>query len=552
MTEIETEKRIREEYEELSKNPITNIGLTVQLVDKNNIFKWKATLSGEKDISYNGGLFTLLVNFSDDYPNHPPEVCFITPIYHVNINPNKSNEPGAKSLGHVCIPILNNWKPEYKMKEVFNDIFALFYKANPDYPYDINIANEFRYNRDLYEEKIKYFTKKYANPNLSDIDKEYNTSWDFSYKKTEKINPTKIEAGKRIRKEYEEVYNKIVVHNIGLRVQLFDKNNIFKWKLTLTAPKETSYNGGIFIVSINFPDDYPKNHPEIYFITPIYHVNVYPKKSYELGAESLGYIYSRILNWRKPGYNIEKAILDIYILFYNVDPNAPYDYNMATEFRYNRLLYERKIKYFTKKYANPNYCNIEKEYNTSWDFSYKKTDLAEKRIMKEYEELSENLNANIGLTVKPFDKFNNFKWDATLTAPKETSYNGGKFILSVNFPSDYPNHPPEICFLTPIYHLNVNPIQSNEPGAKSLGHICIPILKRWKPEYKMREVFNDIFGLFYKADPDNPCGLDRANEFRNNITLYEEKIKYFTRKYAHPQFCDIYKEYYNSWDFSYN
>ena len=32
-------KRLREEYEDLKKNPITNIGTTVGLPDKNNIFE---------------------------------------------------------------------------------------------------------------------------------------------------------------------------------------------------------------------------------------------------------------------------------------------------------------------------------------------------------------------------------------------------------------------------------------------------------------------------------------------------------------------------------
>ena len=50
----------------------------------------------------------------------------------------------------------------------------------------------------------------------------------------------------------------------------------------------------------------------------------------------------------------------------------------------------------------------------------------------------------------------------------------------------------------------------------------------------MREVFINIFGLFYKANPESPYGLDRAEEFRENRVIYEEKIKVFTKKYANP------------------
>ena len=50
----------------------------------------------------------------------------------------------------------------------------------------------------------------------------------------------------------------------------------------------------------------------------------------------------------------------------------------------------------------------------------------------------------------------------------------------------------------------------------------------------MREVLTNIFALFYLANPDSPYGLDRADEFRNNRALYEEKVKKYTKQYANP------------------
>ena len=51
-------------------------------------------------------------------------------------------------------------KPEYKMIEVLANIFGIFYETNLDSPYGIDRVNEFRFNKALHEEKIKYFTKK--------------------------------------------------------------------------------------------------------------------------------------------------------------------------------------------------------------------------------------------------------------------------------------------------------------------------------------------------------------------------------------------------------
>ena len=180
MAKIQAMKKIKQEYEQINRSPNPNIGVTIGLLDENDIFKWRATLTGPKDTSYRGGIFILTITFPDDYPTHPPEVCFKTPIYHVNVNPTKSNIPGAEPLGHVCIYTLNWWKPEYTMIEVLTNIFGLFYMANPDSPYGLDRANELRFNRALHEEKIKKFTQKYADPRYCNIDKQYSDSWDFS------------------------------------------------------------------------------------------------------------------------------------------------------------------------------------------------------------------------------------------------------------------------------------------------------------------------------------------------------------------------------------
>ena len=179
MERMEAMKRIKEEFYELDKNPLANIGGTIGIPDLDNIFEWRCTLSGPNDTSYKGGVFFLKIKFPDNYPKKSPEVVFITPVYHLNINPVKSNYEGAEPLGHVSISTLNWWNENTRMKQVLCDIFALFYMPNPDSPYGLDRADEFRFNRALHEEKIRYFTKKYANQLI--CYKEYKQSWDFSY-----------------------------------------------------------------------------------------------------------------------------------------------------------------------------------------------------------------------------------------------------------------------------------------------------------------------------------------------------------------------------------
>ena len=134
------------------------------------------SIVGPKDTPYEGGFFNILVVFPPNYPKKPPEVCFLTPIYHVNINHRAPSSPGSQQLRHVCISVLNWWNPEYRMREVFTNIFALFYihQSNcPHCPDELDKDKEFMNNRELYEKKVKYFTQKYANP-FHDRDKDWN------------------------------------------------------------------------------------------------------------------------------------------------------------------------------------------------------------------------------------------------------------------------------------------------------------------------------------------------------------------------------------------
>ena len=59
----------------------------------------------------------------------------------------------------------------------------------------------------------------------------------------------------------------------------------------------------------------------------------------------------------------------------------------------------------------------------------------------------------------------------------------------------------------------------------------------------------NIYSLLYKANPENPYGLDRAEEYIENIGVYEEKVKYFIKKYANPLKSNKINERDKDWDF---
>ena len=173
-------EKIKEEFKEMTDYNKMIID-SVELPNENDYFEWRAIMNAPKDTSYKDGKFVLRIKFPLDYPKHPPDVRFKTPIYHLNVNHFKPKDQYDEPLGKISLSTLNWWKPDYNIQDVVSNIFALFYMANPESSFDQESAKEFRTNRDLYEEKIKYFTKKYANPNYCDINKDYNETWDFTY-----------------------------------------------------------------------------------------------------------------------------------------------------------------------------------------------------------------------------------------------------------------------------------------------------------------------------------------------------------------------------------
>ncbi len=169
-------ERIKEEFKEILSNPQSGVKVEIR---ENDDTKWTATLIGPEDTSYKGGLFRLNINFTNKYPYEAPQVNFVTPIYHLNVNPRAPKDTNSLPLGFADISTLLWWKPEYRMKEILKNIYSLFYMTNPDSPYGLDRAIEFKENRNAYEEKVKFFTKKYADPD-SKVEVDPNKDWDFT------------------------------------------------------------------------------------------------------------------------------------------------------------------------------------------------------------------------------------------------------------------------------------------------------------------------------------------------------------------------------------
>ncbi|KAL1456013.1 hypothetical protein WDU94_000768 [Cyamophila willieti] len=99
-----------------------------------------------------------------------------------------------------------------------------------------------------------------------------------------------------------------------------------------------------------------------------------------------------------------------------------------------------------------------------------------RRLMAEYKQLT--INPPEGIIAGPVNEENFFEWEALITGPEGTCFEGGVFPAKLTFPSDYPLSPPKMQFTCDMFHPNK---PNDESGAN------VDAAKMWRED---REEFN--------------------------------------------------------------
>ena len=114
--------------------------------DDNNIMSWNAVIFGPAETPWEGGTFKLQLEFSEEYPNKPPKVKFLSKIFH----------PNVYADGSICLDILQNmWTPIYDITAILTSIQSLLCDPNPNSPANGEAARLFMDNKREYERKVR-------------------------------------------------------------------------------------------------------------------------------------------------------------------------------------------------------------------------------------------------------------------------------------------------------------------------------------------------------------------------------------------------------------
>ncbi len=119
--------------------------------------------------------------------------------------------------------------------------------------------------------------------------------------------------------------------------------SLYDWEATIIGPKDTPYEGGVFLISIHIPSDYPFKPPLCRFKTKIFHPNIN-----QTGQICLDILKSQ---WT-PSLTISKVLLSLLVLLDLPNPDDPLMPEVARMMKEDIEGYKQTARNWTLMYAS--------------------------------------------------------------------------------------------------------------------------------------------------------------------------------------------------------
>ena len=150
-------RALQKMFKDLQKEPSPYF--SCGLID-NNIFRWRVTIIGQEGTMYAGGFFPTELTFTEDFPNKPPKMKFLCPMWHPNIGKD----------GTVCISILHDpevdplnpqeslserWLPVHTVESIVISVISMLEDPNPESPLNVDANKEFLRDKVAYKKNVR-------------------------------------------------------------------------------------------------------------------------------------------------------------------------------------------------------------------------------------------------------------------------------------------------------------------------------------------------------------------------------------------------------------
>jgi len=119
-------KRLLKDLMEINKSPLK--GINAAPVSEKNLFVWHCNMRGPEGTPYEGGIFHVVLNFPQDYPQKPPTLQLCTRIEHPNVF-------GST----ICLDMLqqtdsaekySGWSSAYTVQSILVQLQAFLFEAD--------------------------------------------------------------------------------------------------------------------------------------------------------------------------------------------------------------------------------------------------------------------------------------------------------------------------------------------------------------------------------------------------------------------------------------
>uniref|UniRef100_A0A915Q5J0 E2 ubiquitin-conjugating enzyme n=1 Tax=Setaria digitata TaxID=48799 RepID=A0A915Q5J0_9BILA len=127
-----------------------------------------------------------------------------------------------------------------------------------------------------------------------------------------------------------------------------------------------------------------------------------------------------------------------------------------------------------------------------------------------------------------------YKWEVVVLGPADTPYEGGVFRAILDFPTDYPQRPPKMRFISKIWHPNID-VDGNvcisilhEPGDDRYGYERPE--ERWLPVHTVETILLSVISMLADPNYESPANVDAAKMLRENYSAFKKKVAECVRR----------------------